>query len=129
MSQKNINAYIKNIKNCHQIVANAEKTIRLIMKESPEMYERKEEDRSKGIELLKWTCITTSILTLAALSKFHDLSSRYPNGSLNPWDYNEELGIVKALPDLTRCLESSATNMRELYPMLEKSGNTGAVID
>jgi hypothetical protein len=38
----------------------------------------------------------------SAITFPHAVSTRYPGGEMNPWDYNESLGIVNRLPELVK---------------------------
>ena len=78
----------------------------------------------KFIDLENYFDIPITFIWLFFLTSItfpHNQYPRYPNLNLEPWDYNMELGIVKALPELleisNRCREDlSKTCARETPP-------------
>ncbi|MHA1882234.1 MAG: HEPN domain-containing protein [Candidatus Thorarchaeota archaeon] len=84
----------------------------------PQMKGLDEKGELRLENLLRFNYIYTSLTMLASMMKFHEITSRYPDNSLNPWDYDKDLGIVHALPELIQQLSQIIAFMRESYHLL-----------
>ena len=79
----------------------------------PQMEGKDDEEKLMLENYLRFNFICISLTMIASMTKFHEETSRYPNNSLNPWDYDKDLGIVHALPELIQRLSQIIAFMRE----------------
>jgi hypothetical protein len=51
------------------------------------------------------------LFVASAITFPHSVWTRYPDGDIKPWDYDQSLGIVSRLPDLARRVEKAVKSM------------------
>lgn len=59
------------------------------------------------------SAIYAALTTFLLFTQPHEQSTRYPDRELKPWEYDENLGIVKGLPDLLDVVKSFISSLNQ----------------